>query len=119
MAEVILRLRVLDHSGVRVGGAPLNDTWWQRAIDTAHLPGVGDDVQLWGEHDGPLVPVKRRWWRPDGAVAVEVVQMIFDSATRADPVGDDGRLMWLPWNSARGNPAELLRAAGWECLTDD
>lgn len=113
MAEVVLRLRVLDHSGARLGGA-----WWQRALDTVLVPGVGDDVQLWGDQDGPLAPVKRRWWRPDGAVVIEVVQMSVDSATRADPLGEDGRLMWLPWSSDRGNPAELLRAAGWEALAD-
>lgn len=113
MAEVVLWLRVFDHSGPR-----LAETWWQRALDTPHLPGVGDDVQLWGEHNGPLAPVNRRWWRPDGAVVIEVVQMSVDSANCADPVGENGRLMWLPWSSDRGGPAELLRAAGWEVLAD-
>jgi hypothetical protein len=114
VAEVVLRLRVLDHAGPRVA-----DTWWQRTVDTAHLPGEGDDVQLWGEHDGPAAPVKRRWWRPDGRVCVEVVQVSVDSPTRADPLGEDGRLKWLPWSSSQGDVAELLRGAGWELLQDD
>lgn len=113
MAEIVLRLRVLDHSGER-----LKDTWWQHVTETAYLPGIGDDVQLWGEHDGPVAPVKRRWWRPDGRVCVEVAQMSVDSSTRADPLDEDGRLIWLPWSSDKGDPAELLRGAGWEVLSD-
>lgn len=118
MAEIVLRLRVLDHSGRRVGAAALSDVWWQRTVDTPQVPGVGDDVQLWGDQDGPLAPVKRRWWRPDGRVVVQVVEMSVDSTARADALGEDNRLMWLPWSSSKGDPAELLRAAGWEVLPD-
>lgn len=119
MAEVILRLRVLDHSGRRVGAAPLSDIWWQRTMDTPHLPDIGDEVQLWGGQDGPLASVKRRWWRPDGRVVVQLVEMNVDSAHAAHALDENNRLMWLPWSSGKGDPAELLRSSGWEVLPHD
>jgi hypothetical protein len=115
MPEILLRLRVHDHSG-----ASARDTTWQRALDTAFPPTVGDDVQVWGDQDGPLAPVKRRWWQPGGQVVVEVVEMSIDYAGEyVNPLGKDGRLRWIPWRSERGEVAELLREAGWEVLADD
>lgn len=111
MAEVILWLRVLGHAGQRV-----NDTWWQRTIDTAHLPDIGDEVQLWGGQDGPLAPVRRRWWRPDGGIVVQLVEMSVDSARAALALDENNRLMWLPWSSDKGDPAGLLHGSGWEVL---
>jgi hypothetical protein len=114
MPEVVLWLRVLDHSAPGIA-----DTWWQHNLDTPHPPGVGDDVQLWGDRDGPLAPVKRRWWRPDGVIVVETVEVSVDySGAPADPMGEDGRLRWLPWRSSGGDVTALLRAAGWEVLGD-
>jgi hypothetical protein len=113
MPEILVRLRVFDHSG-----PSRTDTWWQNCMSTAFLPTTDDDIQLWGSEDGPLAPVTRRWWRPSGLVVVEVVNLIVDSPSAGNPADDNGRLRWIPWHAAKGVPAQLLQEAGWEALGD-
>lgn len=117
MAEVILRLRVLDHA------MPVKDnfdTRWQRLIDVEFVPALGDEIQLWGREDGVLSPVRRRWWRTDGTPLLELAEMSVDISVRAIPPSDpDLGLRWVPWFSDKGDPAELLRGAGWEVLPYD
>lgn len=111
MPEIVLRLRVIDHSGPK-----LTETWWQKHVSVGFLPAVGDDIQLWGAEDGVLVPVKRRWWRIDGRVLVETVELVIDSPNLGDSTGRDGRFRWVPWRSDKGDPGSLLCTVGWEML---
>jgi hypothetical protein len=90
MPEAVLRTRVFDHSGTRV-----EDTFWERTVEMAFLPGADDSVQLWGDRVSPLVPVARRWWRQDGRVCIELVSIVLQG-TSGSAAMKDGRLQWVP-----------------------
>lgn len=108
MAEILLQIRVFDHSG------PIaKDAWWVRVIDVGFLPEAGDSVQLWGDNDGPLAPVKQRWWRPDGCVCVELVPIVLNSDTGQNAM-KDGRLQWVPQHRKSRDLTRLLLEAGWQ-----
>ena len=116
MPEILLRLHLFVHSKGHV-----TDAWWQRSMDTDHLPEVGDEIQLWGREDGPLALVRRRWWRPDGTPLIELASLIAGSRGNTQPprLDERGRPEWVPWDPGKGAPAALLRAAGWGALADD
>lgn len=108
MTEVVLRLRVFDHHA-----SPPEDAYWRRTLETDFLPTMDDDVLLWGTDDGPAAPVKRRWWRPDGLVCVELASVVLGGKNGGDAMRD-GRLQWLPMGQTGDVLAERLRSAGWE-----
>jgi len=111
MSEVQVQLRVVNHTTRPA------DAWWHTILDTDFLPDVGDEIQLWGREDGPVAAVTRRWWRTDGIPVVQLVQLIVDSQRDNSPSVDErGRLSWVPWHSDKGDPAALLRSAGWAVL---
>lgn len=108
MTEVVLWTRVFDHSGPSV-----ETTFWERAVEVEFLPGENDLAQLWEGNDGPLAPVHRRWWRPDGKVCVELVS-ITNNGGNGSSAMKDGRLQWVPLRIESRKLAELLRSAGWD-----
>jgi hypothetical protein len=112
MSEIVLRVRVLDHSGPAV-----KDTYWQRSVETGFIPTTGDDVLLWGVDDGPAAPVKRRWWRIDGRVCVELVPVVLNGDNGSAAM-KDGRLQWVPMHRKSRDLAKLLGDAGWEVMAD-
>lgn len=110
MSEIVLRIRLFDHS------APLvDDTYWQRTSETGFLPDLTDDVLLWGADDGPAAPVKRRWWRTDGRVCVELVPIVLNGSSGRTAM-QDGRLQWIPQNRKREALVADLLGAGWEVM---
>lgn len=116
MTEILLRLRVLNH-GKPSGGA--FDVRWHRSIDVEFVPALGDEIQLWGREDGPLSPVRRRWWRTDGTPLLELAELSVDNPHRTVPPSDPGLgYRWVPWSSDSGDYVRLLRSAGWAVLAD-
>ncbi len=116
MAEILLRLRVLDHG---TNERAKTDKRWQRSIDVEFLPSLGDLIQLWGREDSVLSPVRRRWWRPDGTPLLVLAQLSVDSPYTTPPPDEPGLgLRWIPWSSDKGDLAAWLRSAGWAVLTD-
>lgn len=111
VSDIVLRLRVFDHHE-----SPPVDRYWQRVLETDFLPTTGDDVLLWGLDDGPAAPVRRRWWRPDGRVCVELASVSLGGKGGGDPM-KDGRLQWLPMGQTGVALAKQLRSAGWEMMT--
>ncbi len=108
MTDIVLQLRVCDQSEP----AP-KDAYWQHILETEFLPTLDDDVLLWGTDDGPAAPVRRRWWRPDGRVCVELAPVVLNGKNARDAM-KDGRLQWLPMRQEGHVLAEQLRNAGWE-----
>jgi len=108
VSEIVLRLRVFDKHGLTV-----EDAYWQRVLEADFLPGTNDDVLLWGTDDGPAAPVRRRWWRPDGRVCIELASVVLGGENGRDAM-KDGRLQWLPMGQTGNALAAQLRNAGWE-----
>lgn len=109
MTEIVLRARVFDHSGEHV-----DDTFWERAMDVGFVPDIHDSVQLWAENgDGPLAPVKRRWWQPDGRICVALVPVV-NNGDNPSAAMEDGRLQWVPVRMESPKLVQLLRSGGWD-----
>jgi hypothetical protein len=95
-----------------------------RNVPTWFLPLVGDDVMLWPTEEegdsGPTWEVKRRYWRPSGAVDVELIDMQVDPPeeivkelrTTAAPGLPPYRRTW--WTNIDGDPEAQLLAGGWQ-----
>lgn len=108
MPEIILRTHVFDRSG-----DPAEDTTWERTVEVGFLPGENDSVQLWGDDNGPLAPVKQRWWRPDGRICVELVSVV-NNGSNGSQAMKDGRLQWVPLHQRKRDLVRHLRGAGWQ-----
>ena len=96
-------------------------TFW-REMETEALPGVGDGVIVYSfdePDDGVIVNVKRRVWRVDGGIDVELLPFVIDPTDRATQenlatIRLSRRPLFDDWMSRDGAPEPVLIPSGWQ-----